>query len=230
MQTDLQNDALLHLDIRLATTPAITFLNPGGAARSVPVLQAAAVNGFALELDALVSYASLSQVLRTFLQGKRLELTEGFISQHIIINDCKLESTGSDLIAEVPFSGSYTGLFYLKGTPFYNTASQQVELQNVTYELKTKSLLLKGVKWIFGKLILEEIKKYTAINVSRFYDMLTTRINDLLNKPWGPGIQPTGSIETITITGIQAQPSQLLLRTYCSGNLQLHISEQIFNF
>lgn len=230
MQTDLQKEALLNLDVRLATTPAVTIVNAGGMERSVTVPDVKAPNGFAFELDALVSFEALGQVLRTFLQGKRLELTEGFISQHILIDNCRLESSGNDLIAQVAFSGSYTGIIYLKGTPFYNTLSRQVELQSVTYELETKSLLLKGMKWIFGKLILEEIKKYTSIDVTRYYDLATQRINELLNKKWSQGIQASGTTEAVAITGIQVGQEQLLIRTCCSGSLKLTITEQAFKF
>lgn len=230
MQTDLQQEALLNLDIRLATTPGITIVNTDGVPRSVATLQAHAANGFTFELDALLSYNALTRMLNTFLQGKRLELTEGLINQYLILEGCQLDSSGNDLIAKVPFSGSYTGILYLKGTPFYDTATPQVELQQVTYELETKSLLLKGVKWIFGKLILEEIKKYTSVSVARLYDVTAKRLNTLLNKQWAKGVEATGVTENITITGIVAQPQQLLIKTRCSGTLQLTVSAQAFDF
>ena len=230
MQTDPQKAALLNLSLRLATTPALSVIEASGIAQPAPDLDANASNGFALELEATVSYNALNQVLHTFLQGKRVALTEGLINQHVVIEGCKLDSTGNNVVAEIPFSGSFDGIFYLTGTPIYNPQSRCIELQDVAYDLKTKSLLLKGIKWVFGKLILEEIKKYTTVDVTKFYSTATERINQVLNKEWTRGIQATGNIDSIVISGVYAQPQQLVVRAYCSGSLKLSVSELVFNF
>ena len=230
MQPDPQKAALLNLSLRLATTPAVSVIKASGIEQPTPAIDANASNGFAFEMEATVSYNALNQVLHTFLQGKRIELTEGFINQHVIIEGCKLDSSGNNLLAEVPFSGSFNGILYLNGTPFYDPQLRRIELQDVAYDLKTKSLLLKGVKWVFGKLILEEIKKYTAVDVAPIYSTATERINEVLNKEWTRGIQASGTTDALVITGVYAQPQQLVIRGYCTGSLKLSVSELVFNF
>jgi hypothetical protein len=221
---------LLNLNLRLAATPAIRLEKATGV-QTVPLSTETGGNGFSFEVDATLPYDKLSGVLHAFLQGKRLELTEGFIRQHLILEGAKLyPDPQNKLVAEVPFSGSFHGTLYVMGTPFYNVETRRVELQEVTYDLKTKSLLLKGAKWLFGSLILDEIKKFTAVDVTKFYSTAAARLTEGLNKMRATGVQATGAITDITITSISARQHELLIRGQCRGTLELTLSEQLLEF
>ena len=231
MQPGSEPKALLNANLSAALSPAITVIKASGATQAMPVAAENGVNGFAIDLNFALPYDTLSNALQTFLQGKRLVITEGFFNQSVVLEGCTLYSDMQNkIVAEVPFSGSYSGTFYLTGTPFYNSSSRQVELQNVAYDLKTKSLILKGAKWLFGKVILDEIKKYTAVDLASFYTMAAARVTEFLNKEWTKGIAANGSVKTITITGLAAQQNQLVMTAQCSGELKLTISELQLGF
>lgn len=226
MQTGSETNALLNVQLRLAATPDIAIVKPSGNVQPVPVLQSNTNAGFSFELETALPYDKLTKVLDVFLRGKRLEVSEGFFRQHVILNGCKLyPGMPHQLVAEVPFSGSYSGTFYVTGTPFYNPQSRHIEVQNVAYDLKTGSLLLKGAKWLFGNLILDEIKKYTAVDLTLFYGVMASRIAALLNQQWTKGIQASGDVTDLVITGLTAQKQQLLVRGRCTGNLKIILSE-----
>jgi hypothetical protein len=119
---------------------------------------------------------------------------------------------------------------YVTGIPLYNSGMRQIELQDVAYDLKTKSLLLKGAKWLFGGLILDEIKKVTAVDLTRFYTNAAARLTEVLNKTGAKGLQTAGTITDLTITGVEARQHELLIRGRCSGTLKLIVSEQLLKF
>lgn len=227
MENKMEEKNLLNLSLALAATPAITFANATGREQTVPALQAGGANGFALELQVVLPFDHLSNVLHTYLRGKRFELSEGFIKQHVIVDACKLYGNGKNLLVEVQFSGSFSGTVYCTGLPVYDEAMQIIKLKNFDYELKTNNFLLKGAKWLFDKIILDEIQKYTIIELSDYYKNATESIQSLLNKEWTKGVRAAGSVTTITITGIEVQPQQLLIRSRCSGSLQLTIAELV---
>lgn len=230
MEPVSETKPLLHLNLGLAATPVITFIKSGGIAQTVPTSPANAATGFSLELEATVRYEALSNLLQTYLQGKRFDLSEGFLKQHVIIEECKLYSDKNNLIVDVRFSGSFAGTLSFTGTPFYIPLSQTIELQNFDYALDTKNFLLKGAKWLFNKIILEEIKKYTIVNLAAYYKKAADNINALLNKEWTKGIQAVGNVELINITNVQAQDRQLLIGCQCNCSLKLIVSEQAFKF
>src|SRR5215217_79931 len=173
---------LLHLNLNVAATLALTFVKSSGIPISVLTGNAEAANGFALELEATFPYDKLTTVLDGYLRGKRFTLSEGFIKQHVVIDACKLYSNGDNLVAAAEFSGSFSGTLYATGKPVYNEATRSISLQQFNYDLKTENLLLKGAKWLFNKLILEEIQKYTLVDLSAYHKKLTDNLTSLLNK------------------------------------------------
>lgn len=220
-QTQATTD-LLNVTLGLATTPQLRFLKAFGVEQTVTTGNQ--TNGFVLEVEAALSYAALSAALQTALQGKRFSLSEGLISQHVVADSCTLYSEANKLVVGVTFSGSFRGTVYFKGTPVYNAAAQQIELADFDYDLQTKNLLLKGAKWLFDKIISEEIIKRSRIDLAPVYKTATAKATSILNAEWATGVQAKGNIEQIALTKIETQPQQLLLRCRCRGTLQLAIS------
>jgi hypothetical protein len=203
------------------------FLKPYGQALEVPFADEPNRNGFAFALEAALPYNSLSKVVNTFLKGKRFEITEGFINQHIIIDHCNLKGgTADNVIVEVLFSGSFSGTAYLTGKPVYNATTQKIELKDFEYDLKTNNFLLKGAKWLFNRIILDEIQKYTVFDVTPYYNRATLQLNEALKKQWANGIQVSGKVEQLAVTGVQAQQQHLSVALQCLATMQVTLSIQ----
>jgi hypothetical protein len=227
MNDSTDND-LLNLHLHFNATPALLLLKPYGQAQEVPFTDAPNGNGFALAMEARLPYNHLSKVVNTILHGKRFEITEGFMNQHIIISNCNMQGgPGGTLIVEVRFAGSFAGTAYLTGKPVYNAATQRIELANFKYDLKTNNFLLKGAKWLFNRIILEEIQKYTEFDLTPYYHRATLQLNDALKKQWANGIQLTGKVEQLAVTGVQAQPQHLSVALQVLATLQVTLSTQV---
>lgn len=224
MNPVIENTALLNLHLRLAATPMFTFLKSD--AYKQPNIAGAENDrtGFAFELDAFLQYNQLSATLTTYLRGTRLNISEGFIKKYVVIDGCRLYGETGQLVIETFFSGSFDGTIYFKGTPVYEPQTQTITLQNMTYELKTESFLLKSLKWLFYKLILDELKKYTVIEVATHRQKAIEALVNALNREWATGIQATGNVTALDITSIEAQQQQLLIGLRCNGDLHLTLS------
>jgi hypothetical protein len=209
---------LLNLHVQLVTTPTLTVQKAAAAERAL------AGNGFRLQLEAVLPYAALSQTITAYLHGTRLDVSEGFIKQYIILNACTLYSSGENLVIKTSFSGSYNGTVVFTGKPLYHPQTKTIALDHMTYDLKTDSFLLKGLKWLFEKLILAEIKKYTAIDTAAYLQKASEELTKVLNGEWAKGIHAAGTVTELDVTGIQAQQDQLLIAMKCRGNLHLTVS------
>ena len=89
MELNQENKALLNLNLKAAAMPAITFIKPSGLQQMVPQANENKGAGFAVELETAVPFDELSRVLHTYLNGKRFELSEGFIKQHVVVEAAK---------------------------------------------------------------------------------------------------------------------------------------------
>lgn len=227
MENITASNDLLHINLGITATPAISFIKPESVQQTVPDLAGSATaNGFNINLEAALQYDSLSKVINGYLAGKRFELSEGFIKKHIVINHCKVYNDGSDkLQVSVAFGGSFNGTVYFTGKPVYHEDLKKIEMQDFDYDLKTKDFLLKTAKWLFDKQIVTEIKKYTVFDLSAYYNTAATTIDAWLNKEWTKGIKGSGTVNDLKLTGVYAMPQHLLIRSNCTGNLNVLVSQ-----
>jgi hypothetical protein len=101
-------------------------------------------------------------------------------------------------------------------------------MQSFDYDLQTRDFLLKTAKWLFNNKIVSEIRKYTSIDMSGYYDTATVTLNEWLNKEWTQGIKGSGKITDLRLTDVKALDSHLLIRTNCSGKLNIAITALSF--
>jgi len=226
-----QND-LLNINIGISATPVVSFERPAGTNSPIPDLtDAANPGGFNIYLEAALQYDSLGKVMNQYLAGKRFDLADGIFKKHIIVNQATVtgDTTGRLLIG-INFTGSFDGTIHFTGKPVYDTATKTIEVHDLDYDLRTKSLLLKTAKWLFNKKIVNEMKKYTSFDLSQYYDTASVAMNQWLNREWTKGIRGSGAVEQLSLTDVYALPQHLLIRSNCVGKLSVMVSEVNLNF
>ncbi|MBD0280388.1 MAG: DUF4403 family protein [Flavisolibacter sp.] len=219
----------LNLSIQVSASPEVNLLKGDGENKHLlPLADAAPINRFTIELDTALQYDSLSSMANEFLTNKRIDISEGFIKKHIIIQRCRLSGNADEhLVVEVEFGGSFSGKIILNGKPYYNSETQKIEVHHLNYDLKTNSLLLKAAKWLFHNRIIAEIKKLTSFDLSAYYERAAQGINNFINKEWANGIQGAGSVNDLQLKSVHAVQEHLLIRSKCTGQLTITISETV---
>ena len=232
MQNINAKNDLLNINIGITASPAVTFEKPAIFTSPVPSLSNSAnAGGFSVYLDAALQYDSLSRIVNGYMAGKRFNLSEGLIKQHIIVKEVVVTGdTAGHMLIKVDFSGSFNGSAFFKGIPVYNPANKTIEVNDLEYDLQTKNLLLKGAKWLFANKIESELKKNTTINLTSYFDSAQTSLNAYLNREWMKGIKGVGSVKELNVVSVQPLPQHILIKTACSGNLSVQVSEIDLNF
>ena len=73
---------------------------------------------------------------------KRFDLSQGIIKNHIIIEKTTVAGTPEgNMKITVDFSGSFDGTAIFTGKPVYNADKKLIEVQNLDYDLQTKTYL-----------------------------------------------------------------------------------------
>ena len=221
-----QND-LLNINIGITASPAVTFEKQPGIKSPVPNLAANAnPGGFSIYLDAALQYDSLSRVVNGYMAGKRFDVSEGIFKKHIIVKEVTVAASPEGrMLIKLDFTGSFNGTAFFTGNPVYNPATKTIEVQDLDYDLQTKNVLLKTAKWLFAGKIEEELKKNTTINLTSYFDSAQKALNTHLNKEWTKGIKGTGTIKELKVVSVQPLPQHIFIKTACSGNLSVQVSE-----
>jgi len=219
----------LDINIGLSAKPLISFEKPQEHLTIVPNLgDLSKRTGFNIFLDAVLSYDSLSNILSSQLNNKRIDLTS---SKYIIIKDCGLYGVDNEnLIIKVSFEGSEKGVFYLTGKPAYDAATKIIELKELDFDIKSKNALLKTAAWLFSKHIINVLKKYSRFDLSSYVSLAITSVNEQLNKQWIKGIQGSGQLNEMKIVNFYPLREHLIIRSNCSGILSIKVDIAEFSF
>jgi hypothetical protein len=169
-------------------------------------------------LDVILSYDSLSNFIRSSFKGEVFEIKR----KKIIIEDIAVSGSADNrIILKTQFSGSKRGVIYLLATPVLNDSLKQIELTNVDFDVKTKSVLLKSAKWFFNSKINQLVEEQGKFNYTPMIEDMKKEINTSLNQPLTDGVAMSGRIASISLNKIYYTTTHLVLRTQIGGNLKL---------
>lgn len=226
-----QND-LLNISIGISASPQITFDKPAAVSSPVPNLSATSTpGGFSVYLDAALQYDSLSRVVNGYMAGKRFDLSDGLFAKHIVVKEVTIAASPEGrMLIKMDFTGSFNGTAFFTGNPVYNGAAKTIEVQDLSYDLQTKNLLLKTAKWLFSGKIESELKKNTTIDLKPYFAQAQKNLNDYLNREWTKGIKGSGNVNELKVVSVQPLPQHILIKTACSGKLSVLVSEIDLSF
>lgn len=218
---------LLDINIGITASPSVTFEKKNNTTTPVPALSnTGTAGGFSVYLDAALQYDSLSRVVNGYMAGKRFDVSEGIFKKHIVVKQVTVAASPEGrMLIKVDFEGSFNGTAFFTGNPVYNPANKTIEVQDLDYDLQTKNVLLKTAKWLFSGKIESELKKNTTINLTSYFEGAQKSLNTYLNQEWTKGIRGSGNIKELKVVSVQPLPQHILIKTACSGNLSVKVSE-----
>ena len=224
------NDSL-NIFLGMTAKPVISFEKTADIMTLAPNLDnSVSKPGFNIFLDAILNYDSLSNILNAQLKGKEFDLSKGKSKKVLVVEDCRIYGTGNEkLIIKMGFSGTNSGIAYFTGKPFYDAIKKMIEVRDIDFDVKTKSLLLKSADWLFNKRIISEITRVSRFDLSTYIDTAKVLINKQLNAEWIKGVKSIGAINDLKISGFYPLTDYFIVRSNASGNLMIKVDAMNFN-
>jgi len=178
------------------------------------------VNGFDITADFKASYDSLSSVLKKEFYNYEILINR----KEFVIKDLGIVGAiGAKLVFKVVFEGHRKGTFYLIGTPVLDEKKQLLSFNDIDFEFKTKSLLLKSAQWLMSKNVINKIKEKATIDLSQHLELIKTSLKNKLNGEVINGIDAETSISDLRILNLLLSSNYITIRTSITGNLKIRI-------
>ena len=176
--------------------------------------------GFNITLDVVATYDSLSKILTSELKGKEIMLKK----KKVIFESIDVfGASNNQLSLKIDFSGSKKGTLYLVGTPNFNEETQIISFPDMTFDVKTKSALLKSAKWLFSDKITDALRKNSTVDLHPHLKNVQQMMEKQLNTKLEQGVVLKGSITQISMKGIYPNKETLTLRVNTTGSLELEM-------
>lgn len=172
---------------------------------------------FELLTDFELNYDSISRLFTDQIKGKTVKVEKNQFEFQSV------KASGLDqkrILLEIQFGGTKKGTLFLQGVPVFDNETKTLELSNLEYDLKTKSLLLKSAKWLFSDRIYNELQKSTKINLSKEFEELKKSIDKNLRKKVGD-FSLSGKTHEIDVVHIFPTTANLFLRTCLKAQLNV---------
>lgn len=174
-------------------------------------------DGFELAISVKASYDSINKLMNQSVKGMDIP----FRKKHMVIDSVHvLGQQNQKLLVEVHFSGSKKGVFFLVGQPDI-TPDQHFVMHDVTFDLNSRSVLLKTAKWLFDKRILEEIQKAADYDLNPLLEETKVSINQQLNTTLTQGVFLSGKVDRLSVSNIILGATDFYMMTLVSGNVKL---------
>jgi hypothetical protein len=216
------NGSLLQFSIAMEAFPQIQLSKTNTPPKPLPSLTPyTPQNGFNIHLDLVGNYDSLSRLLSAELAGKEIEIKRN----KLIIDSAKIfGSANTQMSFAISFSGKRNGTLYLKGTPQFNSQTQEISFPDLTFDLETKNALLKSAKWIFNDKITQTIRAFSNYNLSVILKETQEKLENELNRKLDNNTTLSGKLSKLQVDGIYPIDGELLIRTSLFGTISLRLN------
>lgn len=214
-------DNVVYLDLNMTVSPFVSTEKQTIKTTSLPTMEEfKKKDGFDMTVDVRASYDSLSSIINKEMKGKVLELK----GKKVILEDLLIKGTqDKKMLFQLRFSGSKKGTIYLTGIPKIDSVKQTLYMDEIDFDVETKSVLLKSAKWLFNDRILQEIKKNAVFDLNPSLKDAKKMINDQLNMKLTPDVSLSGTIDNFVVRSLYLIDNAVFVRTYFDGNLKLNM-------
>lgn len=208
-----------YLDLNIIIQPVVTTYPPNTEILPLPKLsEFKKAKGFDINLDIIASYDSLSSILTSELDGKKVEIKKN----EVIFRKIEIQGASNEqLNLKVQFEGKRKGTLFLVGTPVFDTLTQMISFPDLTFDLKTKNALLKSAKWLFSSKITDLMRENAKFDLKPHLTQMQAMIQKEMNREISPGVNLSGKIESIILKEIYPNHSNLVIRINSKGDLTL---------
>lgn len=177
-------------------------------------------DGFDVYMDILAPYDSLSSILNRDMAGMETEVK----GKKVVFDSVFVYgSTNNQISFRVKFSGKKRGEMYFTGTPIFDSLEQVISFPDLTFDLKTKSALLKSAKWMFDKKITNLIRDYAEVDLKPHLDSLKVTVDSSLNGEITEGVNMKGKVEHLGVKIVVPQEHQLFVRMKTLGRIEVNM-------
>jgi len=195
--------------------------DPGNAA--LPPLQITdqIPDDFSVGISGEISHQYATELLSRQL----LNQSFGSSGYEVTVTSLDLYGNGDHLIVKAGLKGRITGTVYLRGKPYYDPATQTVSMQNLEYDLDTKSQLLRTANWFLKGTFLRRLNEAFKIPVgNQLAEARKSLQAKLDNHQVVKGIFLNGQIEELVPASVVITPHSIFAVVLAKGKVDVKIA------
>jgi len=142
----------------------------------------------------------------------------------INITDLDFYGSGNKLVVKALISGSYNGLLYLYGIPYYDSTTTSVKIKDLNFSTETENKLKQTYSWLFKGYLKKQLTKYLQFPLNNKANGAAASLTDYLNNlNIAKGIKIKAVVNSVAPNKILIGDGELILLVRAKGKLELQV-------
>jgi hypothetical protein len=189
---------------------------PTGKTVPLPALKHAtgSEKSFRILLHTDLFYRDILNIASPLLLNKEL----GNGGKSVILKDMDLYGNGDRLIIKVETTGSLDGIIYLTCKPVFNPQTNVFSVEDVDFDLQTRSLLMQSADWLLHSTIRSSIQEKLNLNLSqRLAQVRDMASKSLTRAKMAENVYLVGSVNSLQLNEVMVQKDKLSIQVFTEG-------------
>lgn len=216
---------VLTVPVSLDARPRIvTGEEPRSVAIALPPLAKDTVEeGFRIEMDGLVDYATATRAVTAALAGRRFTRA----GRTVAVDSVTVRpATRGRLLLTIAFAGDATGRLQLVGTPRYDAASGIVDVPDLDFDLDTDSKLVSGYAWLRSDELRATIRERAHVPVQPALAKGRELLLSGLNRKLGDAVTLSATVDSVAVKGLYVTRDALVVRAEATGQAGFAVKQR----
>ncbi len=169
---------------------------------------------FRVALNADLFYKDLRAIAAPLLLDKRFD-SDG---KSIIIKNFDLYGNGDKIVIRLETQGSLDGVFYLTARPAFNPQTNVFSVEDVDFDMQSKSLLLTSADWFLHGTIRGVIQDKLNMNLNQQLEQSRQLAGKALARvPLLDHVYLRGNIKDLKFNDVIVQQDKISIKVYTEG-------------
>jgi hypothetical protein len=163
-------------------------------------------------------YDVASSILTRELRGTVIRVAR----QRLVLDSLHLAGVGDGRVAVgLAVHGSVKGVLYAVGRPAYDTATAELYMPDLVYDVGTRDLLTGTLAWLAGGQIEDFLRTSVRIKLGPVLADGQELLEKNLNRDLADGVHLSMDVRSGRVLSVRAAPAALLVRAVASGQGEL---------
>lgn len=186
-----------------------------------PLGRDSAAAGFHVSLEGTVDYATASRALTDELRGKTLTIS----GRTVRVESLRASrNTRGRFALAVVFTGDAVGTMQFVGTPRYNRGTNQVNVNDLDFDLATDNQLINAYAWLRSDALLAYFRDKARLPVAPILIQGDRLIEKGINRTIGGVLTLAATVDSLVVVGVYVTPRGLTVRALVSGQGHVAVS------
>jgi len=188
-----------------------------------PLAKDTVTDGFRIQMDGVVDYATATRAVTSALAGRRFTRAGRTVAVDSVT---VLPASRGRLLLAIAFAGDASGRLQLVGTPRYQPAAGLVDVPDLDFDLDTDSRLVSGYAWLRSDELRATIRERARVPVQPALDKGRELLLSGLNRKLGDAVTMSATVDSVAVKGLYVTRDALVVRAEATGQARFTVKQR----